>query len=188
MREIFAKRFRSARLKSGLSLQALAERTDEAITRQAISKYEHGKSMPDSKNLIKLARALDVKLEYFFRPVKPEVKLSEPAYRKRSAMPKKKLAMIQETVRDLIERYLEAENILGESSSVKLPDKVSCMVTSFEEVEKLAIKIREIWNLGQGPIESIVDVLEDNHIKVALIDSDENFDGLSCWEMEKFQS
>lgn len=181
MREIFAKRFRSARLKAGLSLQALAERTGEAITRQAISKYEHGKSMPDSKNLIKLAKALDVKLEYFFRPVKPEVKLSEPAYRKRSAMPKKKLAMIQETVRDLIERYLEAENILGESSSVKLPDKVSCMVTSFEEVEKLAIKIREIWNLGQGPIESIVDVLEDNHIKVALIDSDENFDGLSCW-------
>ncbi|MCF7920927.1 MAG: XRE family transcriptional regulator [Candidatus Cloacimonetes bacterium] len=181
MNEIFAKRFRSARLKSGLSLQALAERTDDTITRQAISKYEHGKAMPDSKKLIKLAKALDVKLEYFFRPVKTEVELPEPAYRKRSAMSKRRLAMIHENVKDLIERYLEAENIMCGFKSVKLPDDSIRRVSSFEDVEHLAENIREIWNLGQDPIESIVDVLEDNLFKVALIDSDENFDGLSCW-------
>ena len=181
MKDVFAKRFRTARLKSGLSLQALAEITDDTISKQAISKYEHGKAMPDSKKLINLAKALNVKLEYFFRPVKMEVELSEPAYRKRSAMSKKKLAMIKENVRDMIERYLEVENIIGDIKSVKLPDDKIRRVTSFEDVEHLAENIRELWNLGQDPIESIVNVLEDNLFKVALLDSDDNFDGLSCW-------
>lgn len=181
MKEIFAKRFKSARLKAGLSLQGVADRTEGIISKQAISKYEHGKAMPDSKNMINLAKVLNVKLEYFFRPVKTEIVLSEPAYRKRSAMSKKRLSMIHESVRDLVERYLEAENILGDYKSVVLPADSVRRVSSFEDVERLSEKVRELWNLGIDPIESIVDVLEDNRYKVALIDSDDNFDGLSCW-------
>jgi len=181
MSEIFANRFKSARLKSGLSLQALADKIGDSITKQAISKYEQGKAMPDSRKMIQLAKALDVKLAYFFRPARIEIELSEPAYRKRAAIPKYKLDMINETVRDLIERYVEAENLFNISEKVELPASGDRKISSFEDVEKLAEKVRELWNLGNDPIESMLDILEDNNFKVALIDSDEKFDGLSCW-------
>ena len=181
MSEIFAKRFKSARLMSGLSLQALADKIGESITKQAINKYEQGKAMPDSKKMIELAKALDVKLDYFFRPSRAEINLSEPAYRKRSTMSKKKLAMIHESARDLVERYIEAETIFDNSEPVKLPAEEVRKISSFEDVEHLAESVRELWKLGNDPIESMVDVLEDNNFKVALIDSDEKFDGLSCW-------
>ena len=181
MLEIFAKRFKAARLKSGLSLQALADKIGESITKQAINKYEHGKAMPDSKKMIELAKALDVKLDYFFRPSRVEIELSEPAYRKRAAMSKRKLAMIHEFVRDLIERYVEAETIFNISKPVKLPIEDVRKISSFEDVELLAENVRELWKLGNDPIESVVDVLEDNNFKVVLIDSDKKFDGLSCW-------
>jgi len=181
MSDIFAQRFKSARLKAGLSLQALTDKINEPITKQAISKYEQGKAIPDSKKMIDLAKALDVKLEYFFRPARININLSEPAYRKRSSMSNKRINTINETVRDLIERYMEAENLLDTSESVILPDDDIRHISSFDDVEHLAEKSRELWNLGNDPIESLVGVLEDNNFKVALIEGDEKFDGLSCW-------
>ncbi len=181
MSDIFAKRFKSARLKSGMSLQVLADKIGESISKQAISKYEKGKAMPDSKKMIQLAKALNVKLDYFFRPARIEIVLSKPAYRKRSTMSKKKLNMINETVRDLVERYIEAENLFDTYEKVKLPAPKLRNISSFEDVELLAEEVRKLWNLGNDPIESMVDVLEDNNFKVALIESDEKFDGLSCW-------
>ena len=185
MSDIFARRFKSARLKSGLSLQALADKIGESITKQAISKYEQDKAMPDSKKMIELAKALNVKLDYFFRPARVEIELSEPAYRKRSTMSKKRLYVINETVRDLIERYVETENLFNSSEPVKLPAQDVRNIFSFEDVEQLAENIRKLWNLGNDPIESMVDVLEDNNFKVALIEGDEKFDGLSCWGNKK---
>ncbi len=38
------------------------------LTHATIKKYEDGQSVPSSATLIKLARALDVRTEYFFRP------------------------------------------------------------------------------------------------------------------------
>jgi Zn-dependent peptidase ImmA (M78 family) len=186
MSDIFAQRFKSARLKAGLSLQALADKINEPITKQAISKYEQGKAIPDSKKMIDLAKALDVKLEYFFRPARIIIKLSDPAYRKRSSMSDKRLNAINETVRDLIERYMEAENLLDTDGSVILPENETRHISSFDDVESLAEKSRELWNLGNDPIESLVDVLEDNNFKVALVEGDEKFDGLSCWVNDTF--
>ena len=181
MSDLFAQRFKSARLKAGLSLQALANKISESISRQAISKYEQGKAIPDSKKMIDLANALDVKLEYFFRPARINIELSEPAFRKRYSMSKKRMETIRENVRDLVERYLEAENLLYSSESVILPEDAARHISSFDDIEQLAEKIRELWNLGNDPIESLVGVLEDNNFKVALIEGDEKFDGLSCW-------
>lgn len=60
-------RIQRARHLRGLSIEALAQRMGD-ITRQALSEIEEGVTTPDSARLIQLARALDVKPEYFFRP------------------------------------------------------------------------------------------------------------------------
>lgn len=53
-------------------MKALAE--EVGISANAIKKYEHDSNMPTSSNLLKLAKALNVRTEYFFRPIRAELK------------------------------------------------------------------------------------------------------------------
>lgn len=66
MKEIVAKRIKSARGLAGLSLRELSEKLDGLVSYNAISKYEKAEMMPDSKVLLQLAKVLNVKLDYFF--------------------------------------------------------------------------------------------------------------------------
>ncbi len=185
MIDIFAQRVKSARLRAGLSLKALADNLNGIVTPQSLNKYEQGKSLPSSKNLIALASALDVKLDYFFRPARIAVNLSEPAYRKRSKLSEKRMKSIRENVRDLVERYLETENLFQTNLDIVLPEDKQRTVTSMSDVERLTENLRKIWKLGNDPIDNLTQLLEDKSFKVALIEGDEKFDGLSCWANEK---
>ena len=74
---MFGERLLRARTAAGLSMQALAQAV--GLSANMIKKYEHGVSMPSSDSLLKLAKALSVRVEYFFRPV--TVQLSNIEYR-----------------------------------------------------------------------------------------------------------
>lgn len=63
---VFGTRLKQARKASGLSLRALAEMV--GLSGPAIQKYEKGTVFPSSDILIKLARAIEVPVEYLFRP------------------------------------------------------------------------------------------------------------------------
>ncbi len=63
----FAERLKSARVMAGLSLQDLAEKLQNQVTRQALHKYEKGEFMPDSKMIGLLCNALAVRQDYFYR-------------------------------------------------------------------------------------------------------------------------
>ena len=73
-----------ARKAAGLSMSKLAE--EVGVSANAIKKYEHGINIPSSNNLLKMANALNVRTEYFFRPI--EVELQQIEYRKKSQPPK----------------------------------------------------------------------------------------------------
>ena len=66
MVSIFPQKLLSARVLNAFSQQKLADESD--VSKQMISKYEKGLSMPSSEVLIKLAKALQVKIDYFFTP------------------------------------------------------------------------------------------------------------------------
>ena len=65
-------RLKMARSKAGLSLRALAQCVD--VSPMAISKYERGLVVPGSAMLVKMADALKVKPDYFFRSNEDNVK------------------------------------------------------------------------------------------------------------------
>ncbi len=183
MKDIFAQRLKSARLMAGISMQDLADRLGSRITKQAIGKYEKGLAYPNSENLIALARALEVSLDYFFRPAEIEVELGEPAYRKRCNLSIKELARIRETVQDRVEKTLIAESLFPPRSFLK-----TCfaglrrpVVRTMDDVENFALQLRRLWDLGIDPINNLTQLLEDREVIVVLIDADEDFDGLSCW-------
>jgi len=182
MKDIFAKRLKNARIMHGLSMEKLAE--NAGISKQMISKYEKALSMPDSSVLIKLARTLNQKADYFFTPFK--IELGPIEFRKKSTLLKSKQKSIKEKIQLKMEHYLELEDILSINYEFENPlSKTS--VNNAEEVEKAAEELRDKWDLGSDPIYSVISLLEEQEVKIIEIEENINdFDGLSSLIKEKF--
>ena len=134
-----------ARKAAGLSLRDLAGMVD--LSHAAIKKYEDEQSTPSSPILINLARALNVRIEYFFRS--ETIALDGIEYRKHSMLPKKRLAAIEHEVIDPIERRIELERLFPTPpvkpfASVKgLP----AVISDFSQIEDAAEAVRKAWVL-----------------------------------------
>ncbi len=176
MEQILAKRLRAARLMKGLSMDALCDAMDNIVSKQSISKYEHGKMMPDSSVMIALSNALGMSIDYFFRPYNYE--LIEVEFRKKSKVSATKTQGIKEYVLDNVERYFEIENALGLSSQFNI-DFSNITIQSPQDVKDQATRLRALWELGEDGISNVVSILEQNNIKVIEIDENEDFDGLN---------
>lgn len=64
--DLFHIRLREARLLCGLSMDKLAAKTNGAITKQSLSKYEAGVMCPKRGTLAALAKALDIGEAFLF--------------------------------------------------------------------------------------------------------------------------
>ena len=120
----FPERLKSARLMNGLSLQALADRINNRITKQALSKYEQGQMMPSSEIVGLLSEALQVRPDYFYRSAirsETEVTFGEIEFRKLKKYPAKEKQRIIEITRDILRRYIELEELLGIESQFDNP-------------------------------------------------------------------
>ncbi len=176
MNSLFSERFKSARLLSGLSLQELADKLENRISRQALHKYEKGEVIPNSEMINYLCEALNVRPDFFFREMK--VELGSIEFRKLDKLPAKEENRIIEQTKDYLARYLELEEIIGITSTFKNPLAGMDEVTTFEQVQEAANKVRKSWNLGTDAISNAVELLEDNHIKVIEIEAEVGFDGM----------
>src|SRR6478735_3557368 len=107
----FPERLKSARMMNGYSLQELADKLENRLTKQALSKYELGQVYPDSEKLGWLCEALNVRPDYFTREV--EVQLQDIEFRKLKRFPVKQKDRIIEQTRDALARYFELESVLG---------------------------------------------------------------------------
>jgi len=171
-------RIKLARKANAMSLRALAGKV--GISAMSISKYERGENNPGSGVLLRLARALNVKVEYFFRP--PPEAISLTLYRKHSSFGKIALDSIKARIQEWLERYLEIESFF-ENGFNSFNSLQKYPVSSLENVEKVANEVRGLWNLGLDPIDDLIDVLESRGIKIGLIDCGDGFDG--CTFMNK---
>lgn len=182
MKDIVSLKIRQGRLLNALSLQDLADKI--GISKQMISKYEKGDSMPSSKILIKLGKSFKVKIDYFFSP--SAVELSEVNFRKKSVFSVKKINALKEEIKFKLSNYLEIENILQIDNSFENTVK-KFKLKSLEEVEKIVLDLRDEWEIGLDPIHNIIQLLEDKEIKIIEIDEPENnFDGLATIVNGKF--
>lgn len=176
MKILFGQRIKSARIMAGLSLRELSNLLEGLVSHNAISKYERGEMLPDSKILIALAKVLNVKTDYFLRSSKVEITNIE--FRKKAGLTVRNCSSIKEIVKDCMERYLEIESFYFLSI---LFNPLVAMVNSVEEVEDAVDKLLIKWNLGTNALPNVLEMLEDNDIKVVEIEVNEKFDGLSGW-------
>lgn len=163
---------------NGLSLEALAERLGNVVSRQALHKYEQGAMRPDSKMLVNLSNALNVPSDYFYRET--QVGLNNIAFRKLKRLLKSDQNIAVEKTRDFLERYVELENILGSGMPFVNPLEPKEISTP-EEAEAQADRMREVFVLGKDPFSNVIELLESKGIRVLEILLHDDFSGMSTW-------
>ncbi|MGH9673694.1 MAG: helix-turn-helix domain-containing protein [Bryobacteraceae bacterium] len=176
---MIGKRLKLARAAAGLSLRDLQAKIGNRVTAQAIGKYERDESVPGSGVLMALADALGVSLDYLMGD--QEMVLEGIDFRKKRITSKKEQAQVQAKALHLIERYLMVEEVLGlPSAEWDKPREAPFPVRELADADRAAQCLREHWNLGIDPIPNLVELLEERGIKVLIVDSEENIDGLSA--------
>ena len=179
--EIFGQRLKNARMMKGYSMEELSNRIGNAVSKMSISKYESGKMTPGSEVVLKFADALDLPVDFFFRPFKFEI--NEIKFRKKNSLSKKQEDSIKETVADKIERYINIEEICNSLVPFEKPEMIA---DSEEDVKRHARELRKDWNLGEDGIVNVIELLEDHGIKVVEVDAPKSFDGFSAYVNREF--
>lgn len=177
---MIGERIRQARNAAGLSLRALADKA--GVTAMAISKYENGQSTPSSEVLLALAKALGVRVEYFFRQA--ALKLDHVEYRHLPSMLEKEKRKIESSVVDQVERWVELEAFIPTpwSKPFELPKGLPARIDNYDEIEDVAVLMRHAWDLGLNLIPDLTDTLESYGIIVLAthLDGDKQCDGLAA--------
>ena len=175
---VFAQRLKQARILKKMSMDQLVSNIGCIITKQAISKYESAKMMPNSTVLVALATALDVDADYFFRPFTFDLNEFQVSFRKKSDASAKDVNALKVRIQDEVERYLEVEEILGKENDA-VPQMAGELLSTPSQMCDLAKQLRKDWDLGNDAIGNVQDVLETHGIKVICTDAPCGFDGVS---------
>ena len=171
-----------ARELRGLTRAELADRIGKSAA--AISQFEGGSKAtcrPDPKTLGTLALALGVPIGFFTRktPAKPlDVDACHfRSLRSASQRARRKLLARGSLLCDLLGVLEEHVNLPVEQVS-----RVMRSASSAEEIEELAVRVREAWGLGLGPIGNVVNLLESRGVLVTHIpEGCEDVDAFSTW-------
>ena len=172
-------RLKVARTAAGLSLRKLEARIGNLVTAQAIGKYERNESVPGSAVLIALADTLDVSVDYLAGD--QEMVLEAVEFGKKKITSRREEAQVEAKVLHLLERYLLVEDLLGlRSVEWHSPREAPYpVVHDISEADHAAGSLRDHWSLGNDPIPNIVELLEEQGIKVLAVDS-VKIDGLTA--------
>lgn len=163
---MLCKRLHQARLATGLSLRALAEKV--GVSAMMLSKYERGESVPSSDVLLALSDALGVRTEYFFRNAEINLERIQHRNKHRWKLPKLAETKVLADVRDQLERWQVLDAVVPAPWSVRfsLPKGLPDSIRNLDQIEDVAARVRAHWNLGLNPVPDLIDTLEARGIKV----------------------
>ena len=171
---LFGIRLVQARKRNAWALRELADKLHGLVTAAALSKYENGQMLPSPEVRLALYEAFELPEDFFFRPLTS--RLGAVEFRKQSCLGRKEEGSIREVTADFFERYAELEELVGETARFENPLE-DFPVRNGEDVERAACHLREAWQMGMGPIPSAVNLLEEHHILVHVLEAPKGFDG-----------
>ena len=180
MKELIALHLTRYRKGLRLSQEELAEQA--GVTRQTINNYENAKTLPDSKTLSALARALGVALDDLLQPESSGG--ANFRFRAHSSFDKKPQFVAQ--VLRLVEDYTALEQAVGVPSYA--PESTPCHQLEGNEkrIAEIAARFRRSLGLGDGPIPNLFEAVEEIGLKVLRQDIPiPGFFGLSACSLEQ---
>lgn len=165
-------RLRDIRIVRGYTVEHVAQQI--GVTKQAISKYETGKTIPSTGVLGRIIKFFDLPDGYLTKPELFSDKQSLIFYRRHK----------RTTVREIEEAEVNLkwcyEMIRGCKDFYPLKKSDIPYISSNLHVEERAMKLREYWGLGHHPIENLSLLLEEKGFYLfSLKLKDEKIDGFS---------
>ena len=157
-----------ARQARALNISKLAELV--GVTRQAISKYEQGSSKVSVDVLNKLSSVLEFPVSFFYKPDN-DISYSQSTVFYRS------FKTSEETVRSMIRikcnwtynvySYLNSRVTMPTLNLPNLDLLLNQGELTLDSIQNIANALTNYWNLGNGPILNLTNVLERNGIIVS---------------------
>ena len=174
---MLGERLRQARLAAGLSLEGLAERLERRVTKQALSKYERGLSQPPPSRIADIAAALNVRASSLL--AESDVEIRWLAYRKLQRLSASRQAQVTAVATQRLEGEVRLRELFHLADRHDLPGPIE--VEHLHDCEYAAAALRMRWNLGDRPVDSLIEQLEEHGCAVVSWAEEWGFDGLSGW-------
>lgn len=157
-------RIRLARELRGLTQRQVVEMMENSISPPALSQIEAGKLRPSAATIQRLATALDVPPEFF--------SVQWPSDNAATYFRDLRSTSVRERRRAGAQAVLLTDFITAVGEYVRLPEvsvpslPVARGATR-EEIEHIALLVRQAWDLGSGPIPHVVRELERHGVALA---------------------
>ena len=160
------------------------------VTRQSISMYEQGLTVPGPTVMGRIASAVNQPLAYFSDDPAPEFGTASIHFHRAIGQDTKRRNMACEVFGSWLARTARYLDEFVNYPTIDLPlalepESENNRYTD-EEIELAASKCREMWRLGSGPISNMVSLLENKGILVCrLVIPDEKVEAFSFWNGNK---
>ncbi len=171
--DILGYRIKEARIARGYTADELAKKI--GVTKQSISKYENNQAKVSLENAVRLSEELDFPIEFFMKKKDNygNSNNENPIFFRslRSTTKKIKYSLGQyilfiEEFYSYFSKFIEFPKF-NICKNINDNYKIGC---SDEHIEEVASKLREYWNLGNGPIGNMTKILEKNGIIITRFD------------------
>ena len=162
-------RIKQARVSRGLSMVELSELV--SVSKQAISQYEMGKTAPGNAIRNSIALVLKYPVSFFYKPVSVNENASSAVFfRSKKTVRVKALNAAREKIEifreihDYLEEYvdfpkLNLPKIAYEDDGIDPIDN--------DQIEQYAQTLRFYWELGNKPIDNLINIVQKNGIMVS---------------------
>lgn len=169
-----------ARELRGLTKSELATRVHKSAG--AISQFENAITRPDPRTLKQISLALGFPLSFFSREISSTPISMDYCHfrslRSTSQKDRRKILANGTLLRNLIEVLDDFVDFPEEQVS-----RIARQIYSDDDIERFAVKVREAWGLGIGPIPELFQLLESKGILLSFIaDQSEDVDAFSFWQ------
>jgi len=176
-----SEQLRIARVARGLSIKALAEKA--GISRQMVSNYESGKTVPGGSNLLSLINVLEFPYSFFTSESK-KIYRGATYFRSQSASTKRSRDMqgirlkFQYEIFDTLKQFVNFPKVI-------LPDVIEKDIHEIteNEIREKAKELRKLWGIGVNvPINNLIEIAEIHGVIIAQSNmSEEKLDAVSEW-------
>ena len=171
-------KFNGQRLKEALQFRGkkMTELADETgISKQSLSLYANAGNKPPFENVEKIARTLDFPVDFFTSEDLCTVSTGNTYFRSQASATKKsrnaqkiKLEYVSKMYEVILNYVNVPELNLPDTTGIDIPEDIINVDSeqAINEIEKLAMLIREFWDLGSGSIDNLQYALQSNGIIV----------------------